>query len=199
MRRSYRTDRYLGILERVRTAMPHASITTDIIVGFPGESEDDFQATLDICTQARFAAAYTYQYSKRPGTPAATMPDQVSPEVVGERYTRLHEHQQGISLSVNKEAVGKSMKVLVADYEGRRDNAQSRLTGRSEDFRLVHFGNESDARPGDIVDVTIKEASAHYLIGDAGAVRGTRGGDAHEARNRESVKQALLLGMPTVR
>ena len=199
MRRSYRTDRYLGILERVRAAMPHASITTDIIVGFPGESEDDFQATLDICTQARFAAAYTYQYSKRPGTPAATMPDQVSPEVVGERYTRLHEHQQGISLSVNKEAVGKSMKVLVADYEGRRDNAQSRLTGRSEDFRLVHFGNESDARPGDIVDVTIKEASAHYLIGDAGAVRATRGGDAHEARNRESAKQALLLGMPSVR
>ena len=199
MRRSYRTDRYLGILERVRTAIPHPSITTDIIVGFPGESEEDFQATLDICTQARFAAAYTYQYSKRPGTPAATMPDQVSPEVVGERYTRLHEHQQGLSLSVNKEAVGKSMKVLVADYEGRRDSAQSRLTGRSENFRLVHFGNESDARPGDIVDVIIKEASAHYLIGDAGAVRSTRGGDAHEARNRESVKQALLLGMPTVR
>jgi tRNA-2-methylthio-N6-dimethylallyladenosine synthase len=91
------------------------------------------------------------------------------------------------------------MKVLVADYEGRRDSAQSRLTGRSEDFRLVHFGNESDARPGDIVDVVIKEASAHYLIGDAGAVRATPGGDAHEARNRESVKQALLLGMPTVR
>ena len=186
-------------LESVRTAIPHASITTDIIVGFPGESEEDFQATLDICTQARFAAAYTYQYSKRPGTPAATMPDQVSPEVVGERYTRLHEHQQGLSLSVNKEAIGKSMKVLVADYEGRRDSAQSRLTGRSEDFRLVHFGNESDVRPGDIVDVVIKEASAHYLIGDAGAVRSTRGGDAHEARNRENVKQALLLGMPQIR
>ena len=78
MRRSYRTDRYLGILDRVRTAMPHASITTDIIVGFPGETEADFQATLDLCTQARFAAAYTYQYSIRPGTPAATMPDQIT-------------------------------------------------------------------------------------------------------------------------
>jgi tRNA-2-methylthio-N6-dimethylallyladenosine synthase len=199
MRRSYRTDRYLGILDRVRESIPHSSITTDIIVGFPGESEEDFQATLDICTEARFAAAYTYQYSKRPGTPAATMPDQVSPEVVGERYTRLHEHQQGISLSVNKEAIGKSMKVLVADYEGRRDTAQSRLTGRSEDFRLVHFGNESTARPGDIVDVIIKEASAHYLIGDAGFVRSTRGGDSHEARTKENIKEALLLGMPTVR
>ena len=83
MRRSYRSDRYLGILDRVRRAMPQAMITTDIIVGFPGESEEDFQQTLDLCTQARFAAAYTYQYSKRPGTPAATRPDQVSEKVVG--------------------------------------------------------------------------------------------------------------------
>jgi tRNA-2-methylthio-N6-dimethylallyladenosine synthase len=102
MRRSYRTDRYLNILNNVRSAMPHASITTDIIVGFPGETESDFQATLDICTQAQFAAAYTYQYSIRPGTPAATMPDQVPAEVVSERYTRLHEHQQQISLGVNQ-------------------------------------------------------------------------------------------------
>ena len=102
MRRSYRSDRYLKILENVRSAIPHASITTDIIVGFPGESEEDFQATLDLCTEAQFAAAYTYQYSIRPGTPAATMPDQISAAVVGERYTRLHEHQQLISLGVNK-------------------------------------------------------------------------------------------------
>jgi len=179
MRRSYRTDRYLGIIDRVRSAMPHASITTDIIVGFPGETESDFQATMDLCTQARFAAAYTYQYSKRPGTPAASMPDQVSPEVVGERYTRLHNHQQGISLSVNQEAVGKNFKVLVGDYEGRRDEAQARMTGRSEDFRLVHFANSIDARPGDEVEVSITEASAHYLIGTPGSVRATRGGDAH--------------------
>ena len=102
MRRSYRSDRYLKILENVRSAIPHASITTDIIVGFPGESEEDFQATLDLCTEAQFAAAYTYQYSIRPGTPAATMPDQISAAVVGERYTRLHEHQQLISLGVRK-------------------------------------------------------------------------------------------------
>ena len=106
MRRSYRSDRYLGILERVRKAIPHAAITTDIIVGFPGEMEEDFQATLDLCTQAQFAAAYTYQYSIRPGTPAASMPDQISASVVGERYTRLHEHQQLISLGVNKRPSG---------------------------------------------------------------------------------------------
>ena len=198
MRRSYRTDRYLGILDRVRTAMPHASITTDIIVGFPGESEADFQATLDICAQARFTAAYTYQYSIRPGTPAATMPDQISSEVVGERYTRLHNHQQEISLSVNQEAVGKYFKVLVGDYEGRRDLLQSRSTGRSEDFRLVHFDNTTPTRPGDEIEVIVTEASAHYLIGKPGAIRQTRGGDAHEARNKVVTSSATMLGMPTL-
>jgi tRNA-2-methylthio-N6-dimethylallyladenosine synthase len=199
MRRSYRTDRYLGIIDRVRSAMPHASITTDIIVGFPGETESDFQATMDLCTQARFAAAYTYQYSKRPGTPAASMPDQVSPEVVGERYTRLHNHQQAISLSVNEEAVGRNFKVLVGDYEGRRDEAQARMTGRSEDFRLVHFSNSIDARPGDEVEVSITQASAHYLIGTPGKVRATRGGDAQAARTAEKKSAATLLGMPTLK
>jgi tRNA-2-methylthio-N6-dimethylallyladenosine synthase len=199
MRRSYRTDRYLGIIDRVRSAMPHASITTDIIVGFPGETESDFQSTMDLCTEARFAAAYTYQYSKRPGTPAASMPDQVSPEVVGERYTRLHNHQQAISLSVNQEAVGKNFRVLVGDYEGRRDEAQARMTGRSEDFRLVHFSNSIDARPGDEVEVSITEASAHYLIGTPGSVRATRGGDAHAARIAEKKSSATLLGMPTLK
>ena len=198
MRRSYRTERYLGILGRVRDAMPHASITTDIIVGFPGETEEDFQATMDLCTQARFAAAYTYQYSKRPGTPAATMPNQIEAEIVGERYTRLHLHQQEISLSVNQEAVGKTFKVLVGDYEGRRDEAQERMTGRSEDFRLVHFSNAAKARPGDEVEVLITQASAHYLIGTPGAVRATRGGDAHAARNEERAKSATMLGMPTI-
>lgn len=198
MRRSYRTDRYLGILERVRNAMPHASITTDIIVGFPGETESDFQATLDVCTQARFASAYTYQYSIRPGTPAATMPNQISSEVVGERYTRLHNHQQLISLSVNQGAIGNNYKVLVGSHEGRRDVARERLTGRSEDFRLVHFDNSSTARPGDEVEVRITDASAHYLIGTPGAIRRTRGGDAHEARNKEASNTATMLGMPTL-
>ncbi len=199
MRRSYRSDRYLGILHRVRTAIPQAMITTDIIVGFPGESEEDFQQTLDLCTQARFAAAYTYQYSKRPGTPAATMPNQVSEEIVGERYTRLHNHQQKISLSVNQESIGSTHKVLVGDYEGRRDEVQSRLTGRSEDFRLVHFDNTSPARPGDEVTVKITEASAHYLIGDPISVRQTRGAQAHEERLETKVTKATMLGIPSVK
>jgi tRNA-2-methylthio-N6-dimethylallyladenosine synthase len=199
MRRSYRTDRYLGILDRVRSAIPDAAITTDIIVGFPGETEEDFQATLDLCTTARFSAAYTYQYSIRPGTPAATMPDQISAEVVGERYTRLHEHQQKISLSVNQEAIGKKAKALVASHEGRRDARESRLTGKTEDFKLVHFGNESDARPGDIVEVEITDASAHYLIANALKTHRTRGGDVHQSRTEEAVQIGTMLGIPTVR
>ena len=199
MRRSYRTDKYLGILERVRGAMPHAMITTDIIVGFPGETEEDFQGTLDIATQSRFAAAYTYKYSIRPGTPAGAMENQVPEDVVGERYTRLHEHQQKISLSVNQEAIGKTHRVMVSEIEGRRDEAQSRMTGRSEDFRLVHFSSETDARPGDFVDVKISESSAHYLIGDSVSVIRTRGGDAHAARTAPAAPAATILGMPKVR
>ena len=196
MRRSYRTDKYLGILERVRAAIPQAMITTDIIVGFPGESEEDFQGTLEITTQARFAAAYTYKYSIRPGTPAGVMPNQVPQEIVGERYTRLHEHQQSISLSVNEESIGSMHRVMVSEVEGRRDESRSRMTGKSEDFRLVHFDADTDARPGDFVDVHITEASAHYLIGSAVSVMRTRGGDAHAAK---SAPASTSLGIPKVR
>jgi tRNA-2-methylthio-N6-dimethylallyladenosine synthase len=196
MRRSYRTDKYLGILERVRAAIPQAMITTDIIVGFPGESEVDFQATLDITTQARFAAAYTYKYSIRPGTPAGVMPNQVPEDVVGERYTRLHEHQQQISLSVNQESIGRTHRIMVSEIEGRRDESRSRMTGKSEDFRLVHFDADTQARPGDFVDVEVTEASAHYLIGKAHSVMKTRGGDAHAAK---SAPASTSLGIPKVR
>ena len=201
MRRSYRTDRYLGIIERVRAAIPSSQITTDIIVGFPGETEQDFQDTLDLCTQARFSAAYTYQYSKRPGTPAATMPDQVSAEVVGERYTRLHAHQEKLSLSVNQESIGATMQVLVTEHEGRRDVARARMSGRTEDFRLAHFSfdTENIARPGDVVTVEVTDAAPHFLSGIGGNVRRTRGGDAHEALTAERAATPLLLGMPSIR
>jgi tRNA-2-methylthio-N6-dimethylallyladenosine synthase len=196
MRRSYRTDKYLGILERVRNQIPKAMITTDIIVGFPGESEADFQATMDIASAARFAAAYTYKYSIRPGTPAGAMENQVAQEIVGERYTRLHEHQQKISLSVNQESIGSVHRAMVAEVEGRRDGVQARLTGKSEDFRLVHFSDATAARPGDFVDLKITEASAHYLIGEAVAVHATRGGDAHQGRTGPAT---TALGIPKVR
>ena len=199
MRRSYRTSRYLGILDRVRQAMPHAMITTDIIVGFPGETEEDFQATLDLASQAQFAAAYTYKYSIRPGTPAGAMPNQVPAEIVGERYTRLHEHQQAISFGVNKRSIGTQHRALVSEVEGRRDALQSRLTGKTEDFRLVHFDAKSSARPVDFVDLTITDASAHYLIGQEENLIKSRGGDAYASREAQAGPAPTMLGIPTIK
>jgi len=197
MRRSYRSDRYLKIIDDVRTAMPDAGITTDIIVGFPGESEEDFTATLDVARQAKFTAAYTFQYSKRPGTPAATMPDQIPDDVMAERYTRLHKLQQEISGEINKGSVGKSYEVLVSDQEGRHDANRSRMNGRTPDFRLVHIDTDQ-ARPGDIASVTITESSPNFMVATVNSIRKTRGGDAHDARLAEVGSTAIMIGMPTL-
>ncbi len=142
MRRSYRRDKYLGIIERVRTAMPDAALSTDIIVGFPGETEDDFVQTLEVVREARFAAAFTFQYSVRPGTPAATMPDQVPADVVRERYQRLVALVDQIAWAENQKLVGRRVELLVAEGEGRKDAATHRLTGRARDNRLVHFATD---------------------------------------------------------
>ncbi len=197
MRRSYRSDRYLKIIDDVRTAMPDAGITTDIIVGFPGESEEDFAATLDVARQAKFTAAYTFQYSKRPGTPAATMPDQIPDDVMAERYTRLHKLQQQISGEINQGSVGKSYEVLVSDHEGRHDADRARMNGRTPDFRLVHIDTDQ-ARPGDIASVTITESSPNFMVGSVDSIRKTRGGDAHDARLAEVGSTAIMIGMPTL-
>jgi len=197
MRRSYRTDRYLGIIEKVRSAIPDAGITTDIIVGFPGESDEDFQGTLDVVKRARFTAAYTFQYSKRPGTPAATMPDQVAADVVAARYQELHKLQQEISGSINEASVGNSYEVLASDHDGRHDQSRARLNGRTPDFRLVHFEAEN-IRPGDIATVVIDSASPNFMVGSLQSIRPTRGGDAYDARVKESGPQPLMLGMPTL-
>ncbi|MDT7645765.1 MAG: tRNA-2-methylthio-N6-dimethylallyladenosine synthase, partial [Pseudonocardiales bacterium] len=136
MRRSYRSARYLGILDEVRAAIPDAAITTDIIVGFPGETDADFEATLDVVRAARFASAFTFQYSPRPGTPAATLADQVPKSVVTQRYQRLVAVQEEISWELNRELVGRTVELLVAQGEGRKDAATSRLSGRARDGRL---------------------------------------------------------------
>ncbi|RFA15660.1 tRNA (N6-isopentenyl adenosine(37)-C2)-methylthiotransferase MiaB [Subtercola boreus] len=187
MKRSYRSEKFLGILDRVRARMPHAAISTDIIVGFPGETEEDFQETLRVVEQARFATAFTFQYSIRAGTPAATMPDQVPKEIVQERYERLTALQDGIAWEENQKVVGRRVELLVA-AEGRKDSDTKRLSGRAEDSRLVHFDvpeGSAVPRPGDVVTVEITGAKPYYLIADSrdGApleVRRTRAGDAWE-------------------
>ncbi|HRQ01002.1 MAG TPA: tRNA (N6-isopentenyl adenosine(37)-C2)-methylthiotransferase MiaB [Terrimesophilobacter sp.] len=220
MRRSYRSTKYLGILERVRERMPDAAITTDIIVGFPGETEADFAETLRVVEEARFSSAFTFQYSIRPGTPAATMPDQVPKEVVQERYERLVALQDRISTEENRAIVGRDVNVLVATGEGRKDAQHHRSSGRAEDGRLVHFevpAGSDEPRPGDVVTVTVTDSAPHFLIADAkGAplrVRRTRAGEAWDRAQAESCAVpsptggspggtsggAVSLGMPTLR
>jgi tRNA-2-methylthio-N6-dimethylallyladenosine synthase len=202
MRRSYRQERYLGIIDRVRQVIPDAAITTDIIVGFPGETEADFEQTLHVVREARFSGAFTFQYSKRPGTPAATMDGQVPKEVVQERYERLVALQEEISWAENRKQLGRTLDVLVAEGEGRKDEARHRMSGRAPDNRLVHFGlGEELPRPGDVVTVDVSYAAPHHLVAEAPAhaVRRTRAGDAWAARQGEPKGvSGVSLGMPTV-
>jgi tRNA-2-methylthio-N6-dimethylallyladenosine synthase len=200
MRRSYRRDRYLGILEKVRSAIPSAAITTDIIVGFPGETEQDFDQTIDLVKQARFSAAYTFQYSKRPGTPAALMPDQVEQDVMADRYNRLHKIQQDISKQENEKLIGNTIELLVSGHEGRHDIDLNRMNGRSADFRLTHFDNSAKlARPGDLIEVKVEEAFANHLVaGQPIKVTKTIGAAAHAAWVEDNGDKKILLGIPTL-
>ena len=192
MRRSYRSDRFLGILDRVRAAIPDAAITTDLIVGFPGETEEDFAETLRVVEASRFASAFTFQYSPRPGTPAATLEDQVPKEVVQERYERLMALQDAVSERESARQVGRTVEVLVTEGSGRKDGATHRLTGRAEDNRLVHLavpahltrqlGTEAAEaldprlsetidpqlpRPGDMVTVQVTGSAPYHLVADS--------------------------------
>nr|WP_300149093.1 tRNA (N6-isopentenyl adenosine(37)-C2)-methylthiotransferase MiaB [Propionicimonas sp.] len=210
MRRSYRSEKFLGILDRVRTAIPHAAITTDIIVGFPGETDADFEATMDVVRASRFSAAFTFQYSIRPGTPAATMPNQVPRDVVQERYERLVDLVGDVAWQENLKLVGERVEVLFADGEGRKDAATHRMSGRARDNRLVHVRvpeePELRPRPGDLAEVAITYAAPHHLNADDGllSLRRTRGGDAWASRqsipeeNEEASRRTAIttLGIP---
>jgi tRNA-2-methylthio-N6-dimethylallyladenosine synthase len=218
MRRSYRSEKFLGILDRVRAKMPDAAISTDIIVGFPGETEEDFHETLRVVEAARFATAFTFQYSIRPGTPAATMADQVPKAVVQERYERLIALQERISLEENEKVVGRQVELLVANGEGRKDSDTHRLSGRARDSRLVHFEVPAGSdlpRPGDVVTVTVTHAAPFHLIADSadGApllIRRTQAGDAWDRAEAAScavpspagdasAPGRVSLGLPTLR
>jgi tRNA-2-methylthio-N6-dimethylallyladenosine synthase len=212
MRRAYRRDRYLAILDRVRASIPDAAITTDIIVGFPGETDRDFQDTLDLVREAKFAGAFTFRYSIRPGTPAATMADQVPQATVQERYERLTALVEETTYAENQKLSGATVEVLVAEGEGRKDAATHRMSGRARDNRLVHFApHDTSPRPGDIVTTTVTRGAPHYLLADAAplSVRPTPAGDAWQAATARpapatppapeaaaSPGAPVLLGMP---
>jgi tRNA-2-methylthio-N6-dimethylallyladenosine synthase len=199
MRRSYRSKRYLSIIDEVRAAMPDAALSTDIIVGFPGETEADFRATLDVVRQARFAQAFTFQYSRRPGTPAADMPGQVPKPIVQERYERLVALQESISWELNRSLVGSVVEVLVSEGEGRKDVATQRMSGRARDGRLVHFQpGDVEVRPGDVVLAQITYGAPHHLVSEAAlrAHRRTAAGDAWAA-GRCPTTPGVALGLPS--
>ena len=159
MQRSYRRERYLDWLGRIRAAVPDVAVSTDIIVGFPGETEDDFRGTLEVVERAAFDSAYQFQYSPRPGTRAATMPDQVPKEVVQERFDRLVVLQEGISLAKNRQQVGRTFEVLVEGDGKRRGSTQARTRSN----RIVHLGDPIG--PGTFVHARVTSAAAHHLTG----------------------------------
>jgi tRNA-2-methylthio-N6-dimethylallyladenosine synthase len=202
MRRSYRSERFLGILDRVRAQIPHAAITTDVIVGFPGETDADFEDTLRVVEASRFAGAFTFQYSPRPGTPAADLPP-LPREVVSERYDRLVRLQDRISYEGMQSQVGRTVEVLVSQGEGRKDSADRR-TGRARDNRLVHLAAAPGVRPGDVVETVVTGAGPHYLLADGPVLvhRRTAAGDAWEAGRTPATggptASGVSLGMPTV-
>ncbi|MET1035781.1 MAG: tRNA (N6-isopentenyl adenosine(37)-C2)-methylthiotransferase MiaB [Arthrobacter sp.] len=193
MRRSYRSKRFLDILDGVRDRIPHAAITTDIIVGFPGETEEDFQATLDVVERARFGSAFTFQYSRRPGTPAADLPGQLPKAVVQERYERLTALQDRICAEENALQVGRVVEVMVTAQAGRKSGETHRLSGRARDQRLVHFTVPDGAeqpRPGDLVTLPVTAAASFHLLSDPEPseyrLRRSRAGDAWDRSQADS-------------
>lgn len=163
MNRRYTKEQYLKLTEDIRRAVPDISLTTDIIVGFPGETEADFLETLDVVRKVRYDAAFTFQYSKRTGTPAAVMEEQVSPEVVKERFERLLKEVQAISTEVCKVHTGSIQEVLV---ESVNEQDASLVTGRMSNNLLVHFPGRASL-VGTLVPVLLKECRGFYYMGES--------------------------------
>lgn len=168
MRRSYRSSRFMDILHKVREAMPDAQISTDIIVGFPGETEEDFEQTMRVVEEARFSTAFTFEYSPRPGTPAASM-EQLPKDVVQRRFERLVELQERITDEEMRRFEGRDVEVMITGTQGRKDADTHRVTGRERTGVLVHVGvPEGQEMPqiGDFVTATVTHAGKHNLIAD---------------------------------
>jgi len=159
MNRKYTQADYLGLVEGLRAAIPGLAISTDIIVGYPGETDTDFEATLEVVRRVRFSTAFTFLYSKRSGTPAAQRTDIIPPKVVSERYDRLVAELSPILLEINEAKIGQIFDTIVEEV------TENDYKGRTDDHSLVHFTSEQPLRPGDIVPVRITHAKTYYLTG----------------------------------
>ena len=162
MNRHYTKEHYLELVEKLRKEIPDIAITTDIIVGFPGESAEDVDDTIDVIKKARFNGAFTFIYSKRTGTPAAIMEDQVPEAEAKKNFNRVLEALNPVIYELNSEKVGKVYKVMADDVSA---NDESFITGRLEDNSLVHFKGDK-SMIGDIFDVRITDCKTFYLIGE---------------------------------
>lgn len=161
MNRHYDADRYRAIVRQLRDAVPGIAVTTDIIVGFPGETEEDFEETLQMVRDVRFNGAFTFLYSPREGTPAASMPDPVPEAVAKARFERLLKLLEEIQYEDQQKLVGQTLTVLAEEHS---KNDPTMLTGRAPGNQLVHFP-AGDVRIGQMAEVTITQASAFYLTG----------------------------------
>ena len=159
MNRSHTAEAYLHVLEKVRAARRDIALSGDFIVGFPGETEEDFEATLQIVDEVRYAAAYSFKYSARPGTPAATMDDQIPREVMDQRLQRLQERINTHQLAFNRSKVGVDTNILI-ERKGKHDG---QMTGRSPWLQSVHV--QTEAAPGELIDVTLVAAGPNSMTG----------------------------------
>lgn len=162
MNRHYDKEQYLALVEKLKTAVPGITMSTDIIVGFPGETEEDFAETLDLVSKARYDSAFTFLYSIRKGTPAEKYEDQIPEEVKHERFNRLVELMNGISAEKNAAYVGTVQQVLV---EGPSKTGSKTFAGRTDGFKLVNFRSETDMT-GKLVDVKITKSNTFSLEGE---------------------------------
>jgi tRNA-2-methylthio-N6-dimethylallyladenosine synthase len=162
MRRAYSRRTYLDKVAMAREHIPGLALTTDIIVGFPGESDDEFEDTLSLVAQVRYDSAYMFQFSPRPGTAAAALPEQVPKEVVQGRFDRLVALQEEISLERNRDLVGSTVELTIERSASKKD--AERASGRTRSNKLVHVA-ASGLRDGGSVHARVDEAHAHYLLG----------------------------------
>jgi len=167
MHRGYTAERYLGRLAEARAAVPDLAVTTDIIVGFPGETDDDFEGTLEVAAEVGYDSAYTFLFSPRPGTTAAGMADQfVAPEVAAERFERLRVVVERSALARHQARIGRVEEVLV---EGPSKRDATVTTGRTRQNKLVHFpvpGGTAPPGAGSYATVRVTGAAPHYLRGE---------------------------------
>jgi tRNA-2-methylthio-N6-dimethylallyladenosine synthase len=159
MNRSHTAESYLATIEKMRTARPDIALSGDFIVGFPGETEEDFEATLRIVDAVRYASAYSFKYSPRPGTPAAAMEDQIPRDIMDDRLQRLQARISENQLAFNRSKVGVETQVLIE----RKGKLPGQMIGRSPWLQSVHL--ETGARSGDIVDVTLVAAGPNSMTG----------------------------------